>query len=255
VRHLLSHTSGLANYLEDRQRDGSVVLDDALRPGGDRAWTRADIMALHRTQFLPKFAPGGGRAHYSDTNFHLLGMTLEAGTGMPFAENLRRRIVEPLGLLSTNVFGASDSLAYDDLPAIHAGRSPLRIPLAMASVREDGGMYSSVADSLAFLRAFFSGELFPIDYLDDMAADWHRIFFPFAYGVGIMRFALPRVMAPFGSPVFLGHGGASGCLMFYEPKRRLLVAGSVNQLEHRSRPYQLMMKLAQAVPRSAVGRR
>ena len=116
----------------------------------------------------------------------------------------------------------------------------------MSSVQEDGGIYSSASDSLVFLRSFFSGGLFPLSWLDEMTSNWNRIFFPFHYGVGIMRFTLPRLLAPTGSTVFLGHGGASGCLMFFEPTKRLLIAGTVNQIKHRSRPYQLMMKLARA---------
>lgn len=65
-----------------------------------------DIVELHRTQFAPKFNPSRTRAHYSDTNFQLLGMVLEAVTATTFAENLRERIAAPLGLSSTAVFGA-----------------------------------------------------------------------------------------------------------------------------------------------------
>lgn len=249
VRHLLSHTSGLANYLEDRQHDRSVLLAEALKPGGDRGWTREDIVTLHRTTFKPRFAPTHRRAHYSDTNFQLLGMVLEAVTEQSFAENLRTRIIEPLGLTSTAMFGTPGTRNYDHLPFIHAGSSPLQIPLVMASVQEDGGVYSSVADSLSFLRAFFDGTLFPAIWLAEMEAERNRIFFPFRYGLGLMRFTLPRFMAPFGSPVFLGHGGASGCLMFYEPTKRLLIAGTVNQIEKRSSPYQLMVRLTQAIKR------
>jgi D-alanyl-D-alanine carboxypeptidase len=248
VRHLLSHGSGLANYLEDRRSDRSVLLNEALKPGNDQGWTRQDIINWHRTQFSPRFEPTRNRAHYSDTNFQLLGMVLEAVPGGSFAENLRTRIVQPLGLQSTGVFGAPESLHYDHLPFIHAGRTPLHIPLLMASVQEDGGMYSSVADSLVFLRAFFNGSLFPAVWLAEMEAERNRIFFPFQYGIGLMRFTLPRFMAPFGSPVLLGHGGASGCLMFYEPTKRLLIAGTVNQIEKRSRPYSMMMRLIQAIP-------
>jgi D-alanyl-D-alanine carboxypeptidase len=246
-RHLLSHTSGLSNYLEDRQRDRTVLLREAMKPGMDQGWTRHDILELHRTQFEPRFAPTRNRAHYSDTNFQLLGMVLEAVTKQTFAQNLQARIIEPLGLKSTGVFGSPTSCKYVNLPSIYAGAKPLQLPLVMASVQEDGGMYSSIADSMRFLRAFFNGTLFPAIWLAEIEAERNRIFFPFQYGLGLMRFTLPRFLAPFGSPVFLGHGGASGCLMFYEPSKRLFVAGTLNQIEQRSGPYSLMMRLIQAV--------
>jgi D-alanyl-D-alanine carboxypeptidase len=218
-----------------------------MKPGMDQGWTRNDILELHRRQFEPRFAPTRNRAHYSDTNFQLLGMVLEAVTKQTFAQNLHARIIEPLGLKSTGVFGSPTSYNYANLPIIYAGAKPLQLPLVMASVQEDGGMYSSIADSMCFLRAFFDGTLFPAIWLAEMEAERNRIFFPFHYGLGLMRFTLPRFLAPFGSPVFLGHGGASGCLMFYEPSKRLFVAGTLNQIEKRSRPYSLMMRLIQAV--------
>lgn len=247
VRHLLSHTSGLADYVGDRQSDRRVLLDDITAAGGDQRWSRADILEINRRRTTPKFAPGTRRAHYSDTNFQILGLLIEAITEAPFEENLRQRICTPLGLTSTHLFGTGSAPGYDDIATMRIRTEPLRIPLAMASVTEDGGMVSSADDSIMFLRAFFTGQLFPEHLLGEMQRTWRRVFFPLEYGVGLMRFRLPRLLSPFGRPpTLVGHSGVNGALMFYEPNLGVLVAGTVNQLQPRSLSYRLMLSAVQA---------
>ena len=46
------------------------------------------------------FEPGA-RWSYSNTNYTLLGMVIEAATGMPLADAYRAPIYEPLGMRST----------------------------------------------------------------------------------------------------------------------------------------------------------
>jgi D-alanyl-D-alanine carboxypeptidase len=244
VRHLLSHTSGLANYLEDKRTDGSVLLQEALKPGGDRSWTREDIYKWHRTVLKNPRMPGTQKAHYSDTNYHLLASIVEHVTGQPFDQVLRTRIVEPLGLQNTSMFGSSAAPDYDDIATMYDKRQPIRSPLMMASVREDGGMVSTTDDLICFLRGLVDGTLLQENPFGEQT--WRRVFFPIDYGLGVMRIRIPRLMALGGRPPTLyGHGGASGTVLFFDPKTQLLIAGTLNQIAYRSRPYQLMLRLMQ----------
>ena len=54
-------------------------------------------------------------------------------------------------------------------------------------------------------------------------------------------------------PPFVGHSGASGTVMFRSPELGLTVVGTVNQVKHRSMPYQLMVRTALAAGGRAVG--
>ncbi|MFC7584704.1 serine hydrolase domain-containing protein [Nonomuraea antimicrobica] len=136
------------------------------------------------------FAPGTpGRAHYSDTNYQLLGRVIEVVTGGDYEQAVRRRIAEPLGLRDTWLFTPETRGRYDEVAPLLNGRAPLRLPDAMASAGPDGGLVSTAADGLRFLRAFLGGELFPASYLERMTSTWNRIFSPIEYGIGIMRFA------------------------------------------------------------------
>ena len=68
------------------------------------------------------------------------------------------------------------------------------------------------------------------------------------YGVGIMRFKLPRIFSPFrGTPEFVGHSGLSGAFAFHCPVKGLFLCGTVNQLTPPSLSFRLMMKLANVV--------
>lgn len=94
------------------------------------------------------------------------------------------------------------------------GEQELRILQVMASVRLDGGIVSTSAESLVFIRAFMGGELFPRDYLEDMQR-WQSIFFPPKAGVGLLKFELPWIFRPFQKAhPLLGHSGISGAFAF-----------------------------------------
>ncbi|MBS3956325.1 MAG: beta-lactamase family protein [Clostridiales bacterium] len=243
LRQLLSHTSGIADYFEQRRGDGSSQITHALRE--DFSWTLDDVLRITRSELIPRFAPGTpGKAFYSDTNFQILGAVIEAVTGCSYEEALFERILSPLGLSDTYPFTRETIDRYDSVAAMLHGACLVRIPKAMASVRADGGMVSTAGDGLVFLRAFMRGHLFPVEYLDEMQQRWTPIFPPLEYGVGLMRFALPRYYTIFRKvPFMVGHSGASGAVLFYVPKLDLYVSGTINQIKKRSLSYNLMVRM------------
>lgn len=243
VRQLLSHTSGIADYFEQRRRDGSSQFRNSLRH--DFGWSFDDVLRITKEQLAPKFAPGTpGRAFYSDTNYQLLGAIIERLDGVAWEEALRRRIIEPLGLTQTYPFTIGSLNRYTEVAPMLYGKKPLVIPLVMASVRADGGIVSTAADGITFLKAFMTGKLFPLTYLEEMQRSWNPIFPPLEYGVGLMRFALPRYYTIFMQmPPMVGHSGASGAVLFYVPKLDLYISGTVNQIKSRSLSYNLMTRL------------
>jgi D-alanyl-D-alanine carboxypeptidase len=243
IRQLLAQTSGLPDYFEGRQADG-VRLDRELIAGRDRAWSYSDVLAWARGM-TPRFAPGArGKAYYSDTNYQLLGRVIERVTRSPFDSVVAARIVRPLRLSHTYVY--RDTADRRPAPISGAGGA-LRIPKAMASFGPDGGIVSTADEQIVFLRAFFGGRLFPSENLEEMAM-WNRIFFPLQYGVGVMRFRMPRWLSPLSTPPDLrGHSGLSGSFAFYEPRRDLYVTGTLNSVANQRAPYRLLLKLFAAI--------
>lgn len=243
VRELLSHTSGIADYFEQKRRDGTSLFQDVL--ARDFTWTFDDVLRITRQELTSRFPPSTpGKAFYSDTNYQLLGAVIEACTGTTYEAALQQRILEPLNLVATYPFTTQTTSRYEQVAPMLYGTTRLRIPGAMASVRADGGIVSSARDGITFLQAFMTGALFPPPYLEEMQQDWKRIFFPLQYGAGLMRFALPRYFSPFKPvPPMVGHSGASGAVMYWVPQLDLYIAGTVNQLKNRSLSYNLMTRL------------
>jgi CubicO group peptidase (beta-lactamase class C family) len=245
VRQLLAHTSGLPDYFEGTRADGRR-LDRELLSGRDQAWTTADALAAARGM-TPHFPPGArGKAHYSDTNFQLLGRIIEVRSGMLFDDALAARVLQPLGLVRTYMYRDTS----DRRPATIIGKpGPLHMPRAMASFGPDGGIVSTATEQLTFLRAFFQGRLFPASDLDELR-DWNGIFFPIESGVGVMRFRLPRWLSPFSRPPeLIGHSGLSGAFAFFEPERDLYLVGTLNSVVSPGASFRLMLKLVRAVPK------
>lgn len=242
VRHLLAHTSGLADYFEQKRHDGTTTFGRAIE--ADAGWNLSDVVRWTRDDLTGHFVPGApGRAFYSDTNYQLLGGIIERQFGAAFGEVVRQEIVEPLGLDRTFCFDASTIHLYDDVCTMRRGATGLRIPQAMASVGADGGIVSTLDDSVRFLRAFMGAELFSARTLKQLQGEWRRIFFPLEYGTGVMSFTVPRVFSPLRRfPRVVGHSGASGTVLFWCPEWDVYVAGTVNQVEKRSLPFQMMIR-------------
>lgn len=226
IRHLLSHTSGLPDYFQGKGAHKKTLLE-TLTEGNDQAWTYEQVLESVNNKKLD-FEPGKKKkAKYSDTNFQLLGKIIEHLSGVSFAKNCLQSIIQPLGLAQTYLYEDPG----DTRPKTLYYRSKqLHIPRAMASFRSDGGIVSTSPELLLFLEAFFTGKLFPLEYIRELQV-WNRIFFPFRAGVGIQLLKLPWLLNPTGSaPEFIGHAGLSGALAFYSPERKLFVAGTINQI-------------------------
>lgn len=235
VRHLLSNTSGLPDYFEGKDDKGKVLSKELMK-GNDEAWAFEETIAISKTM-KPKFEPGKkNKALYSDTNFQLLGKIIEELTGLTVSEAFEERIVEPLGLTSTYVYADEN----DDTPiSLRYKKDELHIPKAMTSFAPDGGVVSTAYESMIFIKAFFNGELFDAKHIDE-AQEWNDIFYPNEYGVGYMRYKLPKV---YGIPEVIGHSGLSGAFMWYCPAKDLFITGTVNQLHKPGTSYRMVARL------------
>ncbi|MFJ5591726.1 serine hydrolase domain-containing protein [Streptomyces noursei] len=165
LRQLLNHTSGIFNHTDDpvfRERSAGAGFPahryDTHRP--------EDLVAV-AMQHPPTNAPGGP-PHYSNTNYVLAGMVIEKATGHPYAHEVTRRILRPLGLTETSFPGTDPTL-----PAPHpVGYSRLHDPAPNAPVRDAteqdmswlgaaGEIISTTRDLNRFHRALLGGRLLP----------------------------------------------------------------------------------------------
>jgi D-alanyl-D-alanine carboxypeptidase len=91
IRMLLEHRSGIFNYFE------SPAYGQAAYGNPMRRWTTAGILRLVGKPYCQP----GACFHYSNTNFVLLGEVIERVTGKPVSQQVRRRLLKPLGLDDT----------------------------------------------------------------------------------------------------------------------------------------------------------
>lgn len=244
VGELLAHTSGLPDYFEQKHPDGTTVQAHMMR--ADRTWTLEDLLERSRALSSPFPPSTPGRAHYSDLNYDLLGRIIEVVTSSTWAEACRARIITPLGLgdwaLTPDTLERCGSVAE-----VRHGRTPLRAPKTLASQPASGGIVSTPADQVRFLRAFIAGELFPGRFLSEMTAHWNSVFSrltPLEYGIGIMQYRTPPALSPFMRiPAMIGHSGSFGTVLYHSPELDLHVSGTVNQMRPRSLPYPILTRL------------
>jgi D-alanyl-D-alanine carboxypeptidase len=249
VRHLLSHTSGLPDFLEDRPERGRSWYEDAAA-GNDRSWDAQDV--IHRTRgltahFPPQDLSGRQRARYSDTGFQLLIMLVQEVTGLPFHTLLSQRFFEPLGMLHTYLPGASEPAEPVDEPAaLYVGDRVVELPGVVASCKD---LVSTADDTLRFLGALVRGEVFadPATY-GSMHARVNRIGYPLRYGLGTMRYRIPAAFAPGRRALtLLGHSGSTGTWLFHCPEMDVLLTGTVDQVDGRTIPFRFMPALLRAI--------
>jgi D-alanyl-D-alanine carboxypeptidase len=252
IYHLISQTSGLPDYFMAKPRGGKSMFD-LIVAGSDEEWDLQAVVDMAKSRLSPKFPPeprgqerSGKKAHYSDTNYQLLGAVIESVTGKSLHEVFDELIIEPLGLTSTYLYGyGRPHVAAEGSPAnIYYGEKPLYLDKAMRSSGPDGGIVSNVEDSLTFIRSLMEGKLFEgLSTLERMKS-WKRMNFPLQYGLGLMRFKLPRLFSPFSPTAeLIGHAGASNAFLFHSDVGQLVVGGTLNQLQDQGRPFRLMLKV------------
>ncbi|MFJ9624949.1 serine hydrolase domain-containing protein [Streptomyces sp. NPDC101181] len=207
VRQLLQHTSGVPDFLA-HLRPQDIVADPLAHHD---ARDLVNLALAHR----PDFEPGTGW-RYSNTGYLLAGMIVERVTGHGYGEEIRRRVIEPLGLHATSVPGTDPRI-----PGPHprgyvrpGADAPLKDITAVnpAIGGAAGEMISSGNDLNRFLDALIRGGLLRPAQLREMRRtrptggdDGRR------YGLGLESRPLPCGGVSWGhTGDFLGYETAGG---------------------------------------------
>lgn len=152
IAHLLSHTSGIGDYL-DESDDGDIT-DYVLS---------LPVHTLDDTErFLPMLdgrpqvaAPGDGFA-YNNSGFVILALIAQRATGVPYTDLVTQRVFGPAGM-SRSGFVRTDELP-GDVALGYLGPDGLRtnalhLPVVATG---DGGALTTAADLAAFWRALLA---------------------------------------------------------------------------------------------------
>jgi D-alanyl-D-alanine carboxypeptidase len=165
----------------------------------DHVWTPEQLVGIS-SEHAPNFAPGDG-TEYSNTDYTLLGMIVELATSHSVADEVQRRILEPLGLEDTSVPSTPELTA----PYAHGYFVDLDMADVTAthpSLSSHGGNLVSTADDLAtFFDALFGGELLSPDALAEMQVTTTSAGGE-VLGLGLQVFTMP-------CGTFIGHSGST----------------------------------------------
>jgi len=109
----------------------------------------------------PEFAPGTG-LRFSDTGFVLLSRVVEAVSGMPYAEYLRKRVFEPAGMADTGDENAGGDVPRQAVGLLPDPEGPGTVPAPPVDFTLHAGsasFYSTAMDLYRFSRALAHGTL------------------------------------------------------------------------------------------------
>ncbi|RJT96627.1 class A beta-lactamase-related serine hydrolase [Arthrobacter frigidicola] len=204
VRHLLQHTSGLPDMSDDVARN---ILEWQHRYISPRA--SLDLALTHPTTNAP-----GEFFQYSNANYILAGLIIEAVSGRPLPEQIDERIITPLNLENTYFPDQGEQEIRGE--HLHS-YIPIGDPATDYTTFDPswgygaGAMISTVSDLTEFFSALAQGDVVPADQLEEMqktipaagpgvpadGALWEGT----RYGLGLVSFELSC------GGVAWGHGG------------------------------------------------
>ncbi len=150
LRQVLEDSSGVRDYL----RDLGFSAMNAADMDPYRVWKPRELVDIATA--TPPYAAPGAELHYSNTNFVLAGMVIEAVTGQSVESEVRRRIVEPLGLRHTG-FPQGPEIGREWLHGYFLARDVSVSNPTMYSWA--GAMVSTLDDVAEFARAQQDGRL------------------------------------------------------------------------------------------------
>ncbi|MEU6866341.1 serine hydrolase domain-containing protein [Streptomyces sp. NPDC046876] len=219
VRMLLQHTSGLFNFTGEYHEDGTTAPGIAWQ---GQEWVD-NLFRTYRPEELvrlalskpARFEPGTDWS-YSNTNYVLARLLVEEVGGRPFAEEMQRRILGPLGLTGTVVPDASPEIpephAHGYYTYQDAGEwKTVDVTRANPSwISAAGDMISTTRDLHTFFSALMGGRILPAPLLAEMRTPHPKL----GYGLGLFV-----QEAECGGTVYTHNGGmwGWGALMYSSP--------------------------------------
>ncbi|HDR3648832.1 TPA: beta-lactamase family protein [Bacillus anthracis] len=163
IRQLLNHTSGIAAYTDLDMRDITLPQNPF------RYYSTDELISLALAK-PPVFAPGEGW-DYSNTNTIIAGEIIRKVTGDTYAEQIRKRFIEPLGLKETFVMEASSHIPGKHANGYNMDRSGRLYDLTEINqswANAAGDMVSTVEDLTTFFSALLGGKLLNQELMNQM---------------------------------------------------------------------------------------
>ena len=161
IFHLLTHTSGIGDYLDEESPDSEKQLQALNEKYPTYLWRRLDYYLPMITPLPPKFKPGK-RFGYSNAGFIMLGLVIESVSGIPYQQFVQDKIIVPCNLVHTG-FYSMDSLpantAYGYTQDEETGKWRSNIFSMPIIGGSDGGLFTCSKDLDRLWRSIFSNKI------------------------------------------------------------------------------------------------
>jgi D-alanyl-D-alanine carboxypeptidase len=245
IKHLLNHTSGLHDFMEDKPKRGKAMRE-LMFDEPDRSWTPREII-LWSTEHLSAHFPPGKKFHYSDTGYHLLGLIIEKVIGVPYHEALRRYIFEPCGMVHSSFAHYSEPSMKNEYPLakLYGRNIDISQHKSLTILFAGGGIISTTTDQLKFMKALVNGTILKKETFEQMK-DWAKFFMGIDYGYGLMNVKTIPILMPEKYNAW-GNAGSTGTFMFYHPSTETYIIGGLNEVTYGPKGVRFMLKIIDKV--------
>lgn len=171
VEHLLGHTSGIGDYLDE---DSDWEPEDYVLTVPPHTLTTAAAF-LPLLEGHPQKFPPGERFAYCNGGYMVLALVLERVTGETYHDAVRRLVLAPAGLQETDFLplnalpaGAATGYVHDDGDLTNT----LHLPVLGNG---DGGAFTTAADLHRFWCALLDGRILTRESVDTLTRPRHDV--------------------------------------------------------------------------------
>lgn len=189
IGQLLTHTSGIGDYIDEEAADVMEKLQDLYNRYPVYMWERLEYYLKMITPLPAKFSPAE-RFSYSNAGFVLLGLVVEAVSGLPYQQFVQEKMIKILGLEHTG-FYRTDSLPCNTALGYIEDKSNgwrsniFSLPVIGGS---DGGLYTCAGDLDKLWRKLFNFEVLSPNMLEQFLALQVKRNDSHSYGLGVYRY-------------------------------------------------------------------
>src|SRR5690606_20582741 len=158
VEHLLTHRSGLLNY---------VYFAETVWPDRKKGMSNMNVVDLLIAHKPARYGKPDGRFHYNNSNYMLLAAIVEKVTGSHFSDYMLEHVFKPAGMKNTAVLS---KVEYDKIPTDVVGHDRVWRRSVVQDYLDgpvgDKGIYSTVQDMYLLDIALKEGRLLKKELLD-----------------------------------------------------------------------------------------
>lgn len=245
IHHLLTQTSGLADYFMDKNREGISGMDLMLREP-EHFWTPLQTIEWTKNHLNAHFPPGK-KFHYSDTNYQLLGLIIEKLSGKPLHEAYADFIFIPANMKNSylHLYSQPDNIPQKNMAPVYYKGVDISGYKSISMSWASGGIVSTNEDMLNFFKAFNTYK-FVSEITHKKMHQWVKANPGMNYGYGLMHFRFLRMPENYN---ISGHSGSIGSVMYYNKEADTYIIGTFNKLTYTWQPVMLIIRMLRKIQR------